>query len=469
MLTRDSLLFSPTRDGVPSSDDNFTAGDLVAAQDALEAEAREVIPYTFSHCTGDMGYIKQPVFACRTCLNDAGVCAGCSLGCHAEHELVELFTRRSFKCDCGTERMGAGSFCSLSKRDDAPANADNTYSKNFKGEFCICGVLYDPHTETDAMYQCLVCEDWLHHACLFGTHSDAEASPLGTDDFDMLICAGCVVGNPHLKRVLDRWAGVEGRGMMMIGKDDKVLGRTVAVDEEEDGDLPSDGEGNPAVPDPETTKKESSNTVEKRKAESQEVGDLDPPSTEEERAMKKSRHVGRDSTGNSSLASSWSSTSSATAPASETSSSTVASSSASASTIVCIAPPNLPSGTSVLAKLEKEGARLNVYLDDGWMERWCRCRECLSYLHRFPYLLEEEDIYDPPEDPDAHKSTLELGMEALSRMPRAQALDGVAAFAGLSERLKTFLRPHALAGETITKTMVDTFFAEERERQHREH
>lgn len=32
MLTRDSLLFSPTRDGVPSSDDNFTAGDLVAAQ-----------------------------------------------------------------------------------------------------------------------------------------------------------------------------------------------------------------------------------------------------------------------------------------------------------------------------------------------------------------------------------------------------------------------------------------------------
>lgn len=256
------------------------------------------------------------------------------------------------------------------------------------------------------MYQCLVCEDWLHHACLFGTHSDAEASPLGTDDFDMLICAGCVVGNPHLKRVLDRWAGVEGRGMMMIGKDDKVLGRTVAVDEEEDGDLPSDGEGNPAVPDPETTKKESSNTVEKRKAESQEVGDLDPPSTEEERAMKKSRHVGRDSTGNSSLASSWSSTSSATAPASETSSSTVASSSASASTIVCIAPPNLPSGTSVLAKLEKEGARLNVYLDDGWMEvcftpsclrltpadnyvfspqRWCRCREVslslLSFLH----------------------------------------------------------------------------------------
>lgn len=60
-LTRDSLLFSPTRDGVPSSDDNFTAGDLVAAQDALEAEARDVLPFAFGECTYDLGPLKQPV------------------------------------------------------------------------------------------------------------------------------------------------------------------------------------------------------------------------------------------------------------------------------------------------------------------------------------------------------------------------------------------------------------------------
>ena len=38
MLNRESLLFSPTRDGVPSSDDDFTAADIAAAQVALEEE-----------------------------------------------------------------------------------------------------------------------------------------------------------------------------------------------------------------------------------------------------------------------------------------------------------------------------------------------------------------------------------------------------------------------------------------------
>lgn len=55
MLNHDSLLFSPTRDGIPSSDDNFMASDLIAAQDAMEAEARDVLPFAFDSCTYDLG------------------------------------------------------------------------------------------------------------------------------------------------------------------------------------------------------------------------------------------------------------------------------------------------------------------------------------------------------------------------------------------------------------------------------
>lgn len=161
MLSRSSLLFSPTRDGVPSSDDNFTVADLCAAQDALENEARDALPFRFDSCTFDLGHIKQPVYSCRTCLNDSGICAGCSIACHGcvragegegtrahdassrEHELVELFCRRDFRCDCGTERMGAGSCCSLTGRDDAPRNADNKVSISIPwpaGELkCVCG------------------------------------------------------------------------------------------------------------------------------------------------------------------------------------------------------------------------------------------------------------------------------------------------------------------------------------------
>lgn len=73
----------------------------------------------------DLGYIKQPLYGCLTCLNNGAVCAACSISCHGEHQLVELFNRRDFRCDCGTERLGAGSCCSLSKRDDVKANEGN--------------------------------------------------------------------------------------------------------------------------------------------------------------------------------------------------------------------------------------------------------------------------------------------------------------------------------------------------------
>lgn len=63
MLTPRDLKYSPTREGVPSSDDNFTANDLVSAQDALENEAREVLGETGVCCTYDLGPLKQPVRA----------------------------------------------------------------------------------------------------------------------------------------------------------------------------------------------------------------------------------------------------------------------------------------------------------------------------------------------------------------------------------------------------------------------
>lgn len=199
MLDHNSLLFSPTREGVPSSDDNFYASDLIAAQDALEEEAREAIPFASTECTYDAGYIKQPLFACERmflslflscCCTDRASpqashaytiaryvrdapspATGSSLPLlppprrpgrltlpfRREHQLVELFNRRNFRCDCGTEAMGAGSCCQLAGRQDAPANAQNEYDKNFRGEFCFCGKAYDPETESDTMLQwCVV-------------------------------------------------------------------------------------------------------------------------------------------------------------------------------------------------------------------------------------------------------------------------------------------------------------------------
>ncbi|RSH91250.1 hypothetical protein EHS25_009549 [Saitozyma podzolica] len=166
---------------------------LLETQDRMAEEAREVMPYSFDECTYPKGYLRQAVWSCIDC-GEKGVCYGCSISCHAEHKLVELWTKRSFRCDCPTtpatasateddseslpkieagtssspSRPSRGRRCTLHPADQQPqsANEHNVYSKNFKGEFCRCGRAYDPETEEEAMLNCIACEDWLHETCL---------------------------------------------------------------------------------------------------------------------------------------------------------------------------------------------------------------------------------------------------------------------------------------------------------------
>ncbi|GAA5982019.1 hypothetical protein JCM10908_004706 [Rhodotorula pacifica] len=446
MLNRNALLFSPTRDGVPSSDDNFNALDLLAAQDALEAEARDAVPYA-SECTYDLGYIKQPLYACRTCLNDRAVCVACSVNCHAEHDLIELFNRRDFRCDCGTEGMGAGSCCQISNRSDAPRNERNHYDHNFRGEFCWCGRPYDPHTEENDMIQCLVCEDWCHEPCLMGRQTPASATNGGggqdepeeavltPDDFDVLICQRCVRQRSDLRGLLEGYAGVEGTGVLVISEQDEVLGQVAIAPDEDDDDEKPEGASMQTETDGPASEDATANGPHDAKRTTEAAG----LSAAESRPTKRARVA---SPGPAPLL-----------PA-ETSGKT------------CTAPhhPSSTENERPLRRLEANGARLNVYLQEGWMDRWCRCGECLPTLLKYPYLLEEEDVYEPLEDADASKSTFELGMEhLLTKMPRGQALDSINAFSQLSERLKGFLRPHAEGGTAVTKADIDSFFEAERE------
>ncbi|GAA5987997.1 hypothetical protein JCM5350_007855 [Sporobolomyces pararoseus] len=474
MLNRDSLLFSPTREGVPSSDDNFYASDILAGQEALEQEARETLPFEFNQCTYDLGYIRQPLYSCLTCLNHGAVCAACSIACHGEHELVELFNRRHFRCDCGTEKMGAGSCCSISPRDDAPVNVENKYDANFQGQFCFCGQPYDPHTETDSMYQCLVCEDWLHHKCLFGTHSDDNAAPLSEEDFDMIICERCVKGNEGVRKIAERYAGREGSGVMLIDEGDKVLGMTKELLESREnnaGELGSDVEdetGKEKLSKEEGAESTDGSGATNTEAEESAVADTKRKAelSGEQRVAKKAK-VQEESTSSSQISLQSSSSSSTFSLPSSTAPTTQSESTLSSSTPShsCSAPTILSPEETPLANLERDGGRINLFLANDWQTIWCRCEKCLPMFYDFPYLLEEEEEYAPPEDEQAHKSTFDLGMDhLLNKMPRAQALDSIRAFSGLSDRIKDYLRPLADSGTSITKEHIESFFAAERER-----
>lgn len=77
-------------------------------------------------------------------------------------KVVELWTKRNFRCDCGNSKFGLVS-CKLTA-DKEPVNIENAYNQNFKGIYCTCCLPYpDPNAEEQVeMIQCCVCEDWFH-------------------------------------------------------------------------------------------------------------------------------------------------------------------------------------------------------------------------------------------------------------------------------------------------------------------
>ncbi|KAL9386930.1 hypothetical protein Peur_020054 [Populus x canadensis] len=148
-----------------------------------------------NECTYNMGYMKrQAIFSCLSCTPDgnAGVCTACSLSCHDGHEIVELWTKRNFRCDCGNSKFGEF-VCKLFPKKDVE-NAENSYNHNFKGLYCSCDRPYpDPDVEAqEEMIQCIMCEDWFHdeHLGLESSNEiprDEEGEPLYED----FICKTC--------------------------------------------------------------------------------------------------------------------------------------------------------------------------------------------------------------------------------------------------------------------------------------
>ena len=128
---------------------------VLASEERLISEAAEALPHQFSVCTYSMGYIRQAVYLCLTCSVPRGICSACSIACHTNHEQVELFPKRRFRCDCPTTAIEHP--CTLHKTCEAE-NSDNVYGQNFKGIFCRCGRPYDAKQERETMVQCLACE-----------------------------------------------------------------------------------------------------------------------------------------------------------------------------------------------------------------------------------------------------------------------------------------------------------------------
>ncbi|EIN04624.1 hypothetical protein PUNSTDRAFT_128198 [Punctularia strigosozonata HHB-11173 SS5] len=444
--------------------------DILRSQTALVSAASEAVPYQFTQCTYHLGPVRQAVHLCLTCASPRGLCAPCAVACHGEHEQIELFPKRRFRCDCPTSALAHP--CTLHKEAE-PENTENAYNRNFDGAFCRCGRRYDPERERETMIQCVVCEDWFHESCCNlrerppsreptpapqsddvtapaeeGGHDDGASDASSSDlpparipgtSYDAFACGACVSGVPTLRR----YAGTPGAMVVLrdaLGEAWKVVPPLAAEDLEAEGEVDvvdAPGAGKRTRP-----------------------ADGDGLCHEDEPEVKRLRHSEDEDTA------AFSTQSADEACPTRNASST------------CLAPPPNPAAQRIFERLRpgatghtdssttaaqepEPDASLgtgDVFLTEGWRERWCRCASCLPSLAAHPYLLDEEETYEPPEDPDSGLSLEELGMRALARLPRDRALDGIRAYNNMRDELKAYLRPFAQAGTVVSEADITRFF-----------
>ncbi|KAI8422861.1 hypothetical protein MSG28_006603 [Choristoneura fumiferana] len=176
-----------------------TMMDVLQEQQEFEEDANAVLGASDDkNCTYSKGYIKrQALYACLTCCSEAkedpskraGVCLACSLTCHENHDLIELYTKRNFCCDCGNPKFNHPCQYTSKEKD---LNNENKYNQNFSGLYCTCHRPYpDPDGVEEEMIQCIICEDWLHESHL-------EATVPSSDAYAEMICKGCMEKNDFL-------------------------------------------------------------------------------------------------------------------------------------------------------------------------------------------------------------------------------------------------------------------------------
>ncbi|KAL3312895.1 hypothetical protein Ciccas_008508 [Cichlidogyrus casuarinus] len=137
---------------------NDPEDDRILTLEDFEQESREnnILIYggvdSEPQCSFINGYLKrQALFSCKTCLSSgselAGICYHCSVVCHDGHELVEIYTKRNFRCDCGNKKFAGNPICQLwEEKDDC--NLLNIYNHNFNGLYCNCDRPY-PEDDND--------------------------------------------------------------------------------------------------------------------------------------------------------------------------------------------------------------------------------------------------------------------------------------------------------------------------------
>ena len=121
-------------------------------------------------------------------------------------------------------------------------------------------------------------------------------------------------------------------------------------------------------------------------------------------------------------------------------------------------PPTLPTS---------ENKDISLLLQPTFRDHLCRCPTHFPLLKPHPYLLDEEETYEPPVSEssiagDHHsagsKSLLDRGEAALSNIDRVRAIEGVMVYNHLRDKVKDFLQPFAESGKIVGAEDIKKYF-----------
>jgi E3 ubiquitin-protein ligase UBR7 len=404
-----------------------------------------------NECTYEKGYMKrQAVFSCLTCVPDgnAGFCTACSLTCHDGHEVVELWTRRAFRCDCGNEKFGAVE-CKLYKGKEKQ-NKGNVYNHNYRGLYCSCHRPYpDPEgAEHGDMLQCCICEDWFHENHLgLSSLEQVPRDESGVPSFDELICPSCVTTCSFLSEYQDIF-----ELPLPVGADDRPPTLEVSGEGESVSSQVSTANGNVLVSGPSSNKPTSSdsarasasNADSSRQAE--ENGVVDPVFEAPGKANVETA-VGESSNGG---------------------------------VLQCKLKPGFHEGldkflgngdATTSRDVETVGnSQLKpgqaIFLSKSWRTELCRCSSCQAmYAAKgLSFLLDTEDTLQEYEETAKRKrvesrgkdeATAENFMKKLGHVQKMELVNGIN---DMATEFGSFLAPFSQEGKTVTSADIYEFF-----------
>ncbi|GFU16421.1 putative E3 ubiquitin-protein ligase UBR7 [Nephila pilipes] len=429
-------------------DTELTMCDVLQEEQELEEDANAVLGGSDdTNCSYDKGYVlRQALYACTTCCTggDAGVCLACCYACHDGHDIIELYTKRNFRCDCGNSKFN-GKNCTLRPNKDL-VNSKNKYNHNFKGLYCSCIRPY-PDLEdsvSDEMIQCIFCEDWYH-----GRHIGVFEIP---DDYFEMICYKCMDANKFLYSYAKNYSV---KTDSSPGKKAKADFASVAVKDSLKLEQLSTSNGHISN---EVTVKNEDEEIDVVKMEPVAMNGSLSPTVEVKKCDMKTEP------GSSHCVELTSSTSSGKTEMQLTE--TLAEKKMEAPIKNDCNGTSIERGQQCILQgidADKDVTGGSIFWPENWRNELCRCPNCMSMygMLKCEFLLNPDDTIQAYEEQGkgrSKESQYDQGLSALGRLDRVRQMEAVRAYTNMKGELKEYLKEFAVNKRTVCESDIKEFF-----------